>query len=63
MVKEAAGRLFPTYDKGGRNRKYFVYLPKSLVEDRACPFKIEKSTKVKIRFNKEQIIIEKITSP
>jgi len=55
MVQKATGRLFTRKD-----RKYMAYLPKSLVEDSAFPFKIESSIKVKIRFNKKQLIIEKI---
>jgi len=55
MAKEAKGRLFTRKD-----RKYMAYLPKNLVEDSAFPFKIESSIKVKMRFNKKQLIIEKI---
>ena len=57
MVKETVGRLFKNLNKG--HLRYFVYLPKNLVEDSAFPFKIESSMPVKITFNEKQIIIEK----
>ncbi len=59
MVKEDIGRLYARKDMG-KYPKYFAYLPKNLVEDSGFPFKIESSIRVKISFNKKQIIIEKI---
>jgi len=60
MVKEATGRVIIRYDKGGKYRRYFVYLPKNLVENSAFSFKIDSPMPVKITFNKKRIIIEKI---
>ena len=43
MVAKATGRLFRRTDG-----KYFLYLPKHLVEDSAFPFDIESSIPVKV---------------
>lgn len=45
MVREGVGRIFTRTD--GR---YFLYLPKDLVEDTGFPFPPGESVKVKIRF-------------
>ena len=44
MVSEGVGSIFRRTDG-----KYFVHLPRALVEDTAFPFPPEKSVKVKIR--------------
>jgi len=43
MVAEARGRISVRKD-----RKYFLYLPKHLVEDTSFPFKLDTSTPVKV---------------
>ena len=55
MVAEGIGSIFRRKDG-----KYFVYLPKDLVEDTAFPFSLSSSVKVKISFNPElkRIIVE-----
>ena len=55
MAREGRGSMFATKD--GR---YFVYLPKDLVEDTAFPFPPESSVHVNIRFKagKKELIIE-----
>ena len=44
-----------------KDGRYFVYLPKSLVEDTAFPFSMESSVKVKVSFKpkEKRLIIEK----
>ena len=56
MVSVSRGSIFTRKD--GR---YFVYLPKSLVEDTAFPFPMKSSIKVNIRFDTKgkKLIIEK----
>jgi hypothetical protein len=56
MVNVSRGSIFTRTD--GR---YFVYLPKSLVEDTAFPFSMKSSVKVKISFDtkSKKLIIEK----
>ncbi|MCK5627820.1 hypothetical protein A3K80_02010 [Candidatus Bathyarchaeota archaeon RBG_13_38_9] len=56
MVSTSRGSIFTRKD--GR---YFVYLPKSLVEDTAFPFSMKSSVKVKISFDTKgkKLIIEK----
>ena len=56
MVSEGVGLIFRRKD--GR---YFIYLPKDLVEDTGFPFPTEKSVKVKIRFtpDNKKLVIEK----
>ena len=56
MVSEGVGSIFRRTDG-----KYFIYLPKDLVENTGFPFPPEKSLKVKIRFipsNKKLVIEE-----
>ena len=55
MVAEGIGSIFRRKDG-----KYFVYLPKDLVEDTTFPFSLSSSVKVKISFNPElkRIIVE-----
>ena len=45
MVSESFGRISKRKDG-----KYFMYLPKDLVEDTGFPFPVESTVKVKIRF-------------
>ena len=56
LVSEGVGLIFRRKD--GR---YFIYLPKGLVENTGFPFPTEKSLKVKIRFtpSNKKLIIEK----
>jgi len=56
LVSEGVGLIFRRKD--GR---YFIYLPKDLVEDTGFPFPTEKSVKVKIRFtpDNKKLVIEK----
>ena len=56
MVSQGVGSIFRRTD--GR---YFIYLPKDLVEDTAFPFPTETSVKVKIHFKsrEKKLIIEK----
>jgi len=56
LVSEGVGSVFRRKD--GR---YFIYLPKDLVEDTGFPFPTEKSVKVKIRFtpDNKKLVIEK----
>ncbi|MGB6680152.1 MAG: hypothetical protein WBF08_02365 [Candidatus Bathyarchaeia archaeon] len=55
MARQGRGSMFATKD--GR---YFVYLPKDLVEDTAFPFPPKSSVHVKICFKagKKELIIE-----
>ena len=56
MVSEGVGSISRRTDG-----KYFIYLPKDLVENTGFPFPPEKSVKIKIRFmpgNKKLIIEE-----
>jgi len=54
LVSESIGRLFKRKDG-----KYFIYLPKDLVEDTGFPFP-SSSVRVKVRFTKDKkIIVEK----
>ncbi|MCP8310195.1 MAG: hypothetical protein L6N95_01755 [Candidatus Methylarchaceae archaeon HK01B] len=55
MVSEGIGSLFKRKD--GR---YFLYLPKNLVEDTSFPFPITSSIRVKIHFKPgdKKIIVE-----
>jgi hypothetical protein len=55
MVSEKRGNIFTRTD--GR---YFIYLPKALVEDTAFPFSIGSSVKVKVSFKpgEKKLIIE-----
>ena len=43
-----------------KDGKYFLYLPKDLVEDTGFPYHIGSSVKVKVSFIKEKIIVEKL---
>lgn len=57
LVRECVGSIFTRKDG-----KYFIYLPMSLVNDTAFPFKITETIKVKVRFkpNEKRIVIEGI---
>ncbi len=58
MVAKATGRLFRRTDG-----KYFLYLPKHLVEDSAFPFDIESSIPVKVVIDlpRRRLLIKPIT--
>ena len=55
MVNQGIGSIFRRKDG-----KYFVYLPKDLVEDTLFPFELSSSVKVKVRFKpgEKKIIID-----
>jgi len=55
MGNQGVGSIFRRKDE-----KYFVYLPKDLVEDTSFPFELSSSVKVKIKFKpgEKKIIIE-----
>jgi len=55
LVSEGIGSIFKRKDD-----KYFIYLPKNLVEDTGFPFPIESSVKVKVSFKlgDNKIVIE-----
>lgn len=55
LVNEGIGSLFRRKDG-----KYFIYLPKALVEDTAFPFTLESLVKVKVSFNpgEKRLVIE-----
>jgi len=48
MVAEATGRISRRKDG-----KYFLYLPKHLVEDSAFPFKVESTIPVRVVINRD----------
>jgi hypothetical protein len=55
MVREGIGRISKRKDG-----KYFLYLPKSVVEDTAFPFAVETSVSVRVimdRLKKRLIVI------
>jgi hypothetical protein len=56
LTSEGSGSIFKRTDG-----KYFVYLPKAIVEDTGFPFLVASSVKVKIRFTPgdRRLIIEK----
>ena len=57
MVNQARGSIFRRTDG-----KYFIYLPKALVEDTAFPFKIGKqATKmwINLKSGDKKLVIEK----
>jgi len=44
-----------------KDGKYFLYLPKELVEDTGFPFHLQSSVRVKVSFTKEKkIIVEEL---
>ena len=55
LVSECSGSIFKRKD--GR---YFIYLPRDLVEDTGFPFPVTSSVKVKVRFTPgdKKLIIE-----
>ncbi|MCP8310991.1 MAG: hypothetical protein L6N95_04830 [Candidatus Methylarchaceae archaeon HK01B] len=55
MVSVSIGSIFKRKD--GR---YFIYLPKNLVEDTSFPFPIKSPVKVKVRFipGEKRLIVE-----
>ena len=55
MVSQGVGSIFRRKDG-----KYFVYLPKDLVEDTSFPFELSSSIKVKVKFKpgEKKILIE-----
>jgi len=55
LVSESFGRFFKRKDG-----KYFLYLPKDLVEDTGFPFPLS-SVRVKVRFTQDKkIIVEEL---
>jgi len=52
MVNEGIGSISRRKDG-----KYFLYLPKDLVEDTGFPYSLHSSVKVKVRFTKDVKII------
>jgi hypothetical protein len=57
MVSKGVGSIFRRKDG-----KYFVYMPKNMVEDTAFPFELNSSIKVSVHFEQEKkkIIIEEL---
>ncbi|MGD0330616.1 MAG: hypothetical protein ABSB40_09270 [Nitrososphaeria archaeon] len=56
MVDKSVGSISRRNDG-----KYFLYLPKNLVEDTGFPFHLHSSIKVKVSFTKEKkIIVEEL---
>jgi len=55
LASEGSGSIFRRKDG-----KYFIYLPKELVEDTGFPFPIASSVKVKVHFTPgdKKIIVE-----
>jgi hypothetical protein len=41
-----------------KDGKYFLYLPKNMVEDTGFPFIIHSSVKVKVSFSNKKVIVE-----
>ena len=59
MVDKSVGSIARRKDG-----KYFLYLPKELVEDTGFPFNLRSSVRVKVSFTKEKkIIVEELTGP
>jgi hypothetical protein len=52
LVNQGKGSLFKRKDD-----KYFIYLPKNMVEDTAFPFSTEPSVKVNVHFTEDKKII------
>ena len=59
MVSQGKGSLFKRTDG-----KYFIYVPKALVEDSAFPFELNSSVKLKVSFTpgkkKKEILVEEL---
>jgi hypothetical protein len=57
MVSKGIGSIFKRKDG-----KYFVYMPKNMVEDTAFPFELKSSIKVSVHFDpgKKRIIVEEL---
>ena len=55
MVSKSSGSIFRRTDG-----KYFIYLPKALVEDTAFPFPVTSSVKVRVHFKPgdKKLVIE-----
>jgi len=55
LVSEGLGRISKR-----RDQKYFIYLPKDLVEDTGFPFPVKSSVKVRVRFKPgcKKLIVE-----
>ena len=56
MVSEGIGSISRRKDG-----KYFLYLPKDLVEDTSFPFSLHSSVKVKVHFTKDGKIVAEST--
>ena len=54
MIAQAVGRIARRADG-----KYFLYLPKNLVEDNAFPFEVESSVSVRVLIghNREKLVV------
>ena len=57
MVAEAKGSIFKRSDG-----KYFLYLPKHLVEDTGFPFKFDSAVPVIIAMDGERLLVTPIRS-
>jgi hypothetical protein len=59
LVNQGKGSLFKRKDD-----KYFIYVPKKVVEDTAFPFELNSSVKVKVSFTpdkkKKEILVEEL---
>jgi hypothetical protein len=56
LVAEAKGSIFRRSDG-----KYFLYLPKSLVEDSGFPFKFDSPAPVKIVIDGQKLLVIPLT--
>ena len=56
MVGEAKGSIFRRTDG-----KYFIYLPKSLVEDTGFPFKIDSAVPVNVIIDGQKLLVTPLT--
>ena len=57
MVAEAKGSIFKRSDG-----KYFLYLPKHLVEDTGFPFKFDSTVPVKVVIEGQKLLVIPISS-
>jgi hypothetical protein len=56
LVAEAKGSIFKRSDG-----KYFLYLPKHLVEDTGFPFKLDSAAPVKVVIEGQKLLVIPIT--
>ena len=57
LVAEAKGSIFKR-----TNGKYFLYLPKHLVEDTSFPFKFDSATPVKVAIEGQKLLVTSLTT-